>query len=99
MRLELEKGVELLFSKKNEVSLVLFLYFLQCSFTSDAQRTFVTLQFAHPMTEKCSMINTCLMTGGSTLHSFSSCYNASMQGISPCRAVDPKKDGGGSGES
>jgi len=51
------------------------------------------------MTEKISMINTCLMTGGSTLHSFSSRYNASMQGISPCRAVDPKKDGGGSGES
>jgi hypothetical protein len=39
------------------------------------------------------------MTGGSTLHSFSSCYNASMQGISPGRAVDPKKDGGGCGES
>jgi hypothetical protein len=37
--------------------------------------------------------------GGSTLQSFSSRYNASMQGISPCRAVDPKKDGGGSGES
>jgi len=58
MRLELEKGVELLFSKTIEVSLVLFLYFLQSSFTSYAQRTFVTLQFVHPMTEKCSMINT-----------------------------------------
>jgi len=39
------------------------------------------------------------MTGGSTLHGFSSRYNASMQGISPCGAVDHKKDGGGSGES
>ncbi len=111
MRLELEKGVELfLFFKTNyhlstscifcNAPLLLMLKeHLECSFTSYAQRTFVTLQFVHPMTEKISMINTCLMTGGSTLHSFSSRYNASMQGISPCRAVDPKKDGGGSGES
>jgi hypothetical protein len=37
------------------------------------------------------------MTGGSILHGFSPHYNGSMQGISPCRAVDP--NGGGSGES
>ncbi len=39
------------------------------------------------------------MTGDSTLQNSSSHYSVSMQGISPCRAVDPKKDGGGSGES
>jgi hypothetical protein len=111
MRLELEKGVELFFSKKmnyhlsyscifcNAPLLLILKEHLKCSFTSNAQRTFVTLQFAHPMTEKCSMINTSLMIGGSTLHSFSSCYNASMQGISPCRTIDLKKDGGGFAES
>ncbi len=45
------------------------------------------------------MRSKCLMTGDSTLQNFSSHYSASMQGIFRCRAVDPKKDGGGSGES
>jgi hypothetical protein len=55
MGLELERGLEFFFSPKktwNKVRLILFLYFLGCSFTSDAQRTFVALQFEGPMTQK-----------------------------------------------
>jgi hypothetical protein len=64
MRLELEKGVELFFSKKinyhlssscifwNAPLLLMLKEHFECSFTSDAKRKFVTLQFAHPMTEK-----------------------------------------------
>jgi hypothetical protein len=53
MGLELEKGcVESYIFKKqlSKLSFTLFLCFLHCSFTSDAQRKFVGLQFAHPMT-------------------------------------------------
>jgi hypothetical protein len=59
---------------------LLFLCFLCCSFTCDDQRTFVALQFAHPMTQKslnlvkeleeywkCLMMSMCLMMGGFTL--------------------------------
>jgi hypothetical protein len=53
MRLELKKGLELFFQFfKGKLSLILLLCFLRCSFTSDVQRTFVTFQFAHPMTQK-----------------------------------------------
>jgi hypothetical protein len=64
MRLELEKGVKLFFSKKrnyhlssscifcNAPVLLMLKEHLECSFISDTQRTFVTLQFARPMTKK-----------------------------------------------
>ncbi len=53
MRLELERGLELFFSKfSSKLLVILSLCSLHCSFTSDAQRTFVTLQSAHPMTQK-----------------------------------------------
>jgi len=64
MSLELEKGVELFFSKKtnyhlssscifcNAPLLLMLKEHLECSFTFDARRTFVTLQFVHPITEK-----------------------------------------------
>jgi hypothetical protein len=50
MGLQPEKSRELIFSK--ELSLILFLCFLHRSFTSDAERTFVALLFARPMTQK-----------------------------------------------
>jgi hypothetical protein len=51
--LELERDLELFFQKsRSKLSFVLPLCFLSYSFTSDSQRTFVTLQFAHPMTQK-----------------------------------------------
>jgi hypothetical protein len=51
--LELERDLELFFIKKNwsKLSLILFLCFLHCSFTPKAQRSFVALQFACPMTQ------------------------------------------------
>ncbi len=53
MNLELEKSLELFFQTfESKLSLILFLCFLGCSFTSDAERTFGTLQFVHPMTQK-----------------------------------------------
>jgi hypothetical protein len=64
MRLKLEKGVKIFFSRKtnyhlssscifcNAPLLLMLKEHLECSLTSKAQRTFVTLQFAHPMTEK-----------------------------------------------
>ncbi len=53
MRLEPERGLELCFQKIwKKLSLILFLCFLHCFFTSKAESTFVTLQFAHPMTQK-----------------------------------------------
>jgi hypothetical protein len=54
MRLELERGFKLNFWKNwNKLSLILCLHFLCCSFTSDAQGTFVRdLQFAQPMTQR-----------------------------------------------
>jgi hypothetical protein len=36
----------------SKLLLILFLCFLHCSFTSNTQRTFVTLQFAAPTTQK-----------------------------------------------
>ncbi len=52
--LELKSGLNFFFFKKNwsKLSLILFLCFLSCSFTSDIERTFVALQFAHAMTQK-----------------------------------------------
>jgi hypothetical protein len=35
---------------KTKLSLIIFLVFLRCSFTSDTQRTFVILKFASPIT-------------------------------------------------
>jgi hypothetical protein len=53
MNLELESSLELFFQTfESKLSLILFLCFLHCSFTSDTERTFETLQFAHPMTQK-----------------------------------------------
>jgi len=53
MRLKLKWGIELFFQKIwSKLSLILFLCLLRCSFTSETQRKFVTLQFAHPMTQK-----------------------------------------------
>jgi hypothetical protein len=50
---ETKAGYRAIFSKKfKQLSLILFLCFLCCSFTSETQRKFVTLQFAHPMTQK-----------------------------------------------
>jgi len=47
--MELE-SLELIFSN-NLKQFLIFLCFV-CPFTSDTQRTFVTLQFAHPMMQK-----------------------------------------------
>jgi hypothetical protein len=53
MRLELERGLEQFFQKIwSKLWLVLVLCFLCYSFTSDTQRTFVSLQVVHPMTQK-----------------------------------------------
>jgi hypothetical protein len=54
MGVKLKKGLDLFFQMFwSKPSLILFLYFfLCCSFMSDAQRTFLTLQFAHSMTQK-----------------------------------------------
>jgi hypothetical protein len=53
MRLELERGLEQFLQKIwSKLWLVLFLCFLCYSFTSDTQRTLVSLQVAHPMTQK-----------------------------------------------
>jgi hypothetical protein len=53
MGLELERDLELFFQKDgSKLSLTLFLCFLRCSFTSDAQRTFIALQFVGAMTQK-----------------------------------------------
>jgi hypothetical protein len=45
-----------IFSKKLKqiitLSLILFLCFLHCSFTSDTQRSFIALQFVHTMSQK-----------------------------------------------
>ncbi len=76
MELELERGLELCF-QKNWCKRTLFLCLLCCFVTCDAQRTFVILQFAHPMTQKslwiwfkheknlgnCSMVGRCSMMG------------------------------------
>jgi len=51
MGLKLEKGLELLFQKKWKRISSLNLCFLHFSFTFDAQRTCVALQFAQPMTQ------------------------------------------------
>jgi hypothetical protein len=48
--MELE-SLELIFSK-NLKQFLIFLCFVCPSFTSDTQRTFVTLQFARPMMQK-----------------------------------------------
>jgi hypothetical protein len=47
MRLELERGVEKIEANYHSSS---FYVFWLCSFASDAQRTFVTLQFVRLMT-------------------------------------------------
>jgi hypothetical protein len=53
MRLGLEMGLQLFFQKNwSKLSFILITCFLCCSFTSDAQQTFVRYQFAHPMTQK-----------------------------------------------
>jgi hypothetical protein len=53
MGLELERDLELFFQKNwSKLSLTLFLCFLRCSFTSDAERTFIALQFGGAMTQK-----------------------------------------------
>jgi len=50
MGLEPERSLEVFFFKiQSELSLILFLCFLRRFFISNAQRTFLTLQFAHPM--------------------------------------------------
>jgi hypothetical protein len=47
MGLKLERSLELFLQENwSELSLILFLCFLNCSFTSDSQRTFIALQFA-----------------------------------------------------
>jgi hypothetical protein len=52
--LELKRGSKRFFLFKIEANyhLSLFQCLLHCSFTSDAQRTFLTLQFAHPLKQK-----------------------------------------------
>jgi hypothetical protein len=84
MRLELERVWSYFFKTfEPKLSLILFLCFLCCSFTSDAQKTFVTHQFAHQYNknhsiwlrnveniEKCSTINTCLVMGSFILLGF-----------------------------
>ncbi len=52
--LELKSGLNLFFSRKIEANChsSSYLCFLSCSFTSDIERTFVALQFAHAMTQK-----------------------------------------------
>jgi hypothetical protein len=54
MRLRLERDLELFFSKilKQTITGCLPVISVCCSITSDAERTFVTLQFAHSMTQK-----------------------------------------------
>lgn len=55
MELELERGLELfkiLFLKQTITHPLLVFSVLLLHFTSDAQRTFVTLQVACPMTQK-----------------------------------------------
>jgi ABC-type Na+ efflux pump permease subunit len=53
MVLELEKGLKLLFQKNwSKLLFIPFLCFLRSSFAFVAPRTFVALQFAHPMTQK-----------------------------------------------
>jgi len=55
MRLELERGPELFFQKfqtNYQLSVILFLCFVCCSFTSDSHRTFVALQFALRRTQQ-----------------------------------------------
>jgi len=47
MRLELERGVEKIEANYHSSS---FYVFWLCSFASDAQRTFITLQFVRLMT-------------------------------------------------
>jgi len=50
--LELERSLKLFFNKnRSKKSHILFLHLLSSSFTPDAQRTFVALQFAHSMTQ------------------------------------------------
>jgi hypothetical protein len=56
MVLELERGLELFFSKKIEASYHSSSCVL-CSFTSNIQRTFVALQFVCPMTQKSLNLN------------------------------------------
>ncbi len=46
---ELERGLKLQYFASK---LMLSPCFLHCSFTSDAPRTFVALQFAHSLTQK-----------------------------------------------
>ncbi len=55
MGLELEMDLELFFNEKIETNYHSFsfrVFFLHCSFTVDAERTFVALQFVHPITQK-----------------------------------------------
>jgi hypothetical protein len=77
-----------LFFQKNwsKLLLILFLCFLHCSSTSKTQRTFVTLQFVAPTTQKFfnlvkewgkywrqySLISTYSVMGGSTVHYYNS---------------------------
>jgi hypothetical protein len=51
---ETREASKILFFQKNwsKLLLILFLCFLHCSSTSNTQRTFVTLQFAAPTTQK-----------------------------------------------
>jgi hypothetical protein len=56
MGLELKRCLELFFQKNwNKLSLIFLLCFLHCSFISNAQRTFLAFQFAHPITQNCSI--------------------------------------------
>jgi hypothetical protein len=54
LRLQLVRDLELFFSKflKQTITGCLPVISVCCSITSDAQRTFVTLQFAHSMNQK-----------------------------------------------
>ncbi len=58
MSMELEKGLELIFSKElKQIITHSSFFFLLCflsfsSSTSNAERTFVALHFVHPMTPK-----------------------------------------------
>jgi hypothetical protein len=55
MELELERDMELFFSNFFEANYHSFsscAFHVAPSFSSDVQRTFVTLQFANPMTQK-----------------------------------------------
>jgi hypothetical protein len=54
MGLELEMGLKFFFLKKFETNYHFFSSYvlLRCSFTYDVQRTFVALQFVHPMRQK-----------------------------------------------